>query len=232
MSVGSGVYSPNALFRGYRPEPVDVVQTMRVLIAILLIVSTLAAPAEAARPLQPSQYGLAIATFLTPAGKGRFVWEGAIVVQEEGREPRGGLVKGNCERGRRPDEPDLMCFGTQFAFTDQDSFTMALDGSEARLEQRYRNRSHMIQWAAQGEPLHDARQCPDGGNEVTLTRPTAVEGHLFGHDAQAEPRRGELLLNFLVKQFATTDCPEDPSTQLMEFTGSGVSLVISGDAEG
>jgi hypothetical protein len=196
--------------------------------SVLLDKRHFTAPATAARAPQPHQFSLAIATILTPSGKGRFVWEGAIVVQEEGQKPRGGLVKGTCERGRRPSEPALLCTGTRFAFTDQDSFTMALDGSEARLEQRYRDRWHNIQWSAQGEPLHDARQCPDGGSEVTLIRPAAVEGHLFGHDAKADPQRGDLLLNFLVKRAATTPCPEDSPAHSMEFSGSGVSLFISG----
>ena len=204
-----------------------VVPTMRILLAILLVVSPLVSPSAAARTTQPHMYGLAIATILTPSGKGRFVWEGAMVVHEEGQTPRGGLVKGICKRGRHPDDPALLCTGTRFAFTDEDSFTMAPDGSEARLDQQYRDRSHIIRWTAQGEPLHDARECPEGGHEVTLFRPSAVEGHLFGHDAHAAPWRGELLLNFLVRRVATSSCKEDQTPNQMNFSGPGLSLVIS-----
>ena len=213
--------------RGLPARTVKVVRTMRILLAVLLVVIPLVSSSAAARPTQLHMYGLAIATILTPSGKGRFVWEGAMVVHEEGQTPRGGLVKGVCERGRRPDEPALLCTGTKFAFTEVDSFTMARDGSHARLEQQVRNRSHTIEWTAEGEPLHDARQCTDGGNEVTLTRPTAVEGHLFGHDAHAAPWRGELLLNFLVRRIATSACKEDQSPNPMNFRGPGLSLVIS-----
>lgn len=183
----------------------------------------------AARAAQPHQFGLAIAVILTPLGKGRFDWEGAMVEIDEGQKPRGGLVKGTCERGHPRGRFALVCLGTRFAFTDQDTFTMAIDASEARLEQRYRNRLHTVRWTAQGEPLHDARQCPDDGTAVTLVRPTAVEGHLFGHHRLAAPRRGEVLLNFLLKRVTTTPCLKESSTHSSELSASGVSLVISGE---
>lgn len=204
---------------------------MKSLIAALLIAVPLVAPAEAAPSQEPRQYSVAIATFLTPLGKGRFTWEGALMAQEEGRSPTGGLVKGTCELRRAPDKPRMLCLGTKFPFTDQDSFTMAVDGSTARLEQRYKSRTHTIDWTAQGQPQHETRECPDGGSELTLTRPSEVAGNLFGHEAFSEPYRGELLLNLVIKQFATTECPPEDGAGHMAFEGPEVRLVI-GEAPG